>query len=108
MPDPTRTSEVIARYWPVTLGAVTVISMAVGIQFQVGAQASEIEDHGYAIEENEEQINQIQQLLIRRAGEQQLSIQQLQNDIERQGEKAEENGRKLDTLIRQLQRLEGQ
>ena len=108
MTEPTRTSEAITRYWPIALGAVTVISIASGIQFQVAAQASEIEDQGNAIEENEEQIDQIQQLLIRRSGEQQLSIQQLRNDIERQGEKAEDNGRKLDQLLQQLQRIEGQ
>lgn len=68
----------LLHYWPIVLALVAVISAASIGQFQISAHAEEMDDLSESVDENEEAIEVIQRLLIRRQGEVENQVQRIE------------------------------
>ena len=97
-------------YWPIIVTTISIATAGVGgyINLLLKDQAldatittinSDVIDNYRNIDNNEEAIEDIQKILIRRQGQQELQMQKIQSNIDKQGTK-------LDQLLDILQELE--
>ena len=95
----TTTAKTLKDYWAIIVTGVAV-SMAVGAgQLQLNAQGLELWDLSDSVDENEDAIEQIQRLLIRRQGEVALQVQRIENEQNSQGDDLS----KILLILQQLQ-----
>jgi hypothetical protein len=80
----------ILPWLPVVLVAAGAIASGAVDSFRLSVQAEELNKLSENVEENDEAIEQIQRLLIRRQGEVELQVQRIQSEQESQGEDLEE------------------
>ena len=77
-----------------------ITTVATSVHDRITLVANEVNDNGDSIDSNEEAIEEIQRILIQRQGDQDLKLQRLQSDIDKQD-------LKLDQLLIILQDLRG-
>lgn len=79
-------SDSFLKYVPITLVAASLVASAATAQFQIAANAEEVSDLSESVDENEETIEEIQRVLIRRQGEVELNLQQIKSKQDRQAD----------------------
>lgn len=76
----------LLAWLPVFVLACTVAGSAMVDNFRLTAHAEELKDVVEDIEDNEEAIEEIQRVLIRRQGEVQLKVQRIETEQQAQGD----------------------
>lgn len=79
-------SETLMKYVPIALLAASLVASATTAQVQIGENAEDLADLSESVDENEETIEEIQRVLIRRQGEVELNLQQIKSKQDRQAE----------------------
>lgn len=90
----------ILRFLPVAVIAAGLIGSASIGQFQIAANAEDIGDNEAAIAENEDEIEDINRLLIRRQGEVETKLQAIEIEQRSQSEDVDE----ILLLLQQIRR----
>jgi hypothetical protein len=75
----------LLKYWPIVLVASGVIASASADNWRLGEHTEEINELSIGVEQNEEAIEEIQRLLIRRQGEVELLVQRIEAEQRNQG-----------------------
>jgi hypothetical protein len=75
----------LLKYWPVILVASGVIASASADNWRLGEHTEELEELSIGVEHNEDAIEEIQRLLIRRQGEVELLVQRIEAEQRNQG-----------------------
>ena len=76
----------LLKYVPITLVAASLVASAATSQFQIAANADDLTDLSESVDENEDTIEEIQRVLIRRQGEVELNLQQIKSKQDRQAD----------------------
>lgn len=79
--------EKILRWWPIMGAAAAIVAAGAVGQFQLAAQASNLEAVEQDVEDNEEDIEAIQKQLIERQGTIKLDLERLRIQQNQQSEK---------------------
>lgn len=96
------TSEQAARWAPIIFTAATALLAIGGGWAGFQAQAENLREAEEQIEENAEDINVIQQTLIRRQGEIGLDVERLRIEQNTLNDKIDEQSEQLDDIIQLL------
>lgn len=83
-------TEKIMKWWPVAVMAATLVAGGAVAQYQIGQLAGEQEEMSEDIEENSDDIEVIQQQLIRRQGEIGIDLERLRIEQDQQSDKLDE------------------
>lgn len=89
--------DTLLRYWPILVVASGLVASGSVSQFQISANAEEIDDLSESVDENEDAIDLIQRQLIQRQGQVEIRTQRIEIEQQQQGET-------LDEILRLLQR----
>ena len=90
----------VLQWVPAMVLAAGLIGSTAVDSYRLSAHAGEIQDLFDGMDENEEAIEQIPRLLIRRQGEVELQVQRIETEQQQQGEDLEEILRLLQSLQR--------
>ena len=83
-------SDRIIKWWPIAVVAAGLVGSGSVDSFRLNAHAEDIKDLSESVDENEEALEEIQRLLIRRQGEVELTVQRIENDLSDVNEDLEE------------------
>lgn len=90
----------LIKYWPIVLVASGVIASASVDNWRLGDHTEKINALSIGVEQNEDAIEEIQRLLIRRQGEVELLVQRIEAEQRNQGGD-------LAQIIRILENIQG-
>lgn len=93
------TTDKVLKWLPLIALGTTLVAGGVTAQLQISANAAEVIDLANGVDENEEAIEEIQRLLIRRQGEVTNQVQRIELEQKAQG-------KDLETILRLLQDLQ--